>query len=52
VAAPSGRVANVPVLAKPFEGQRMLALVELTLNTTPEAAGKSTAGLASSGDQP
>jgi two-component system, cell cycle sensor histidine kinase and response regulator CckA len=38
--ATSDRVANVPVLAKPFEGQRMLALVELTLNTTPEAAGK------------
>jgi two-component system, cell cycle sensor histidine kinase and response regulator CckA len=51
VADPSGR-GNVPVLAKPFEGQRMLALVELTLNTTPEAAGQSTAGLASSGDQP
>jgi two-component system, cell cycle sensor histidine kinase and response regulator CckA len=50
--ATSGRVANVPVLAKPFEGQRMLALVELTLNTTPEASGKSTAGLVPSGDQP
>ena len=52
VAAPSGRAANVPILAKPFEGQRMLALVELTLNTTPEASGKSTAGLVPSGDQP
>jgi two-component system, cell cycle sensor histidine kinase and response regulator CckA len=40
VTVPSGRVANVPVLAKPFEGQKMLALVELTLSTTPEAAGK------------
>jgi hypothetical protein len=52
VTASSDRVANVPVLAKPFEGQRMLALVELTLNTTPEAAGKSTTGLVPSGDKP
>ena len=52
VAASSDRVANVPVLAKPFEGQRMLALVELTLNTTPEAAGQSTAGLVPSSDKP
>ena len=52
VTASGDRVANVPVLAKPFQGQRMLALVELTLNTTPEAAGNSTAGLVPSGDQP
>jgi hypothetical protein len=30
----------------------MLALVELTLNTTQRAAGQSTAGLTPSGDQP
>ena len=48
---PSGRPGNVPVLAKPFEGQKMLALVELTLNTTP-ATGQSTSRLAPSGDQP
>ena len=52
VTASSDRVANVPVLAKPFEGQRMLALVELTLNTTSETASKSTAGLVPSGDKP
>jgi len=49
---PSGRPGNVPVLAKPFEGQKMLALVELTLNTTRGLADQSTAGLAPSGDQP
>ena len=38
VSDPSGRPENVPVLAKPFEGQKMLALVELFLNTTPEVA--------------
>ena len=38
VADPNGRPGNVPVLAKPFEGQKMLALVELFLNTTPEVA--------------
>jgi len=38
VADPSGRPGSVPVLAKPFEGQKMLALVELFLNTTPEVA--------------
>jgi two-component system, cell cycle sensor histidine kinase and response regulator CckA len=47
---PSGP-GNVPVLAKPFEGQKMLALVELTLNTTP-AAGQPASRLAPSGDQP
>jgi two-component system, cell cycle sensor histidine kinase and response regulator CckA len=45
------RPGNVPVLAKPFEGQKMLALVELTLNTTP-AAGQPASRLAPSGDQP
>jgi two-component system cell cycle sensor histidine kinase/response regulator CckA len=38
VSDPNGRPENVPVLAKPFEGQKMLALVELFLNTTPEVA--------------
>jgi two-component system, cell cycle sensor histidine kinase and response regulator CckA len=38
VADPNCRPGNVPVLAKPFEGQKMLALVELFLNTTPEVA--------------
>jgi two-component system cell cycle sensor histidine kinase/response regulator CckA len=38
VSDPSGRPGNVPVLAKPFEGQKMLALVELFLKTTPEVA--------------
>jgi two-component system cell cycle sensor histidine kinase/response regulator CckA len=52
VSDPSGRPGNVPVLAKPFEGQRMLALVELTLNPAPEAASQSTAALAPSDDQP
>jgi two-component system, cell cycle sensor histidine kinase and response regulator CckA len=52
LAYPSDRPGNVPVLAKPFEGQKMLALVELTLSTAPEASGQSTARLAPSGDQP
>lgn len=30
---------DVPVLQKPFDGRKMLAFVELVLNTTPEAVG-------------
>jgi len=40
----SDRRGVITVLAKPFDGQTMLALVKLVLGTTPAVADPSTAG--------
>ncbi|HEY3011144.1 MAG TPA: response regulator [Gemmatimonadales bacterium] len=50
LAAPRERPGNVPVLPKPFDGRRMLALVELMLST-PAPVSPSPAGLPQSGDR-
>jgi two-component system, cell cycle sensor histidine kinase and response regulator CckA len=38
LASPIGRSGSVPVLSKPFDGSKMVALVELLLNPSPSDA--------------